>query len=38
MTSIRNVTLDLSDLSFVGDNLSRPESIIAEKDGTLTFK
>ena len=35
MTSIKDFTLNLSDLQFYGKDLSRPESIIAEKDGTL---
>jgi sugar lactone lactonase YvrE len=35
MSSIKDFRLDLSDLKFVGENLSRPESVIAEKDGTL---
>ncbi len=33
--SIKDFTLDLSELTFVFSGLSRPESIIAEKDGTL---
>jgi sugar lactone lactonase YvrE len=35
MSSIKGFTVDLSDLSFVGRGLARPESIIAERDGTL---
>jgi sugar lactone lactonase YvrE len=33
--SIKDFTLDLSDLSFVFSGLSRPESIIAERNGVL---
>jgi sugar lactone lactonase YvrE len=33
--SIKDFTLELSDLTFVFSGLSRPESIIAEKNGTL---
>lgn len=35
MSSVKDFTLDLSELKFVFGDLSRPESIIAEKDGTL---
>ncbi|RME50309.1 MAG: SMP-30/gluconolactonase/LRE family protein [Caldilineae bacterium] len=35
MSSIKNFTLELNDLQFVGKNLSRPECVVAEKDGTL---
>lgn len=35
MSSIKEFTLDLSELKFVGSGLARPESIIAEQDGTL---
>ena len=35
MTSIKDFTLDLSELKFVGRGLARPESILAERDGTL---
>lgn len=35
MRSIEDFTLAPSELRFVGQNLSRPESVIAEKDGTL---
>ena len=35
MTSIRDFTLALSDLKFVGKELSRPEFVLPEKDGTL---
>lgn len=33
--NIQDFTLDLSELQFVHSGLSRPESIIAERDGTL---
>ncbi len=33
--SIKNFTLQLAELQFVGQDLKRPESVIAEKDGTL---
>ena len=33
--SIKDFTLQLDELQFIGQDLSRPESIIAEKDGTL---
>jgi sugar lactone lactonase YvrE len=32
---IKDFSLQLSDLQFVGQDLNRPESVIAEKDGTL---
>ena len=35
MSSIKDFTVALSDLRFVGKDLSRPENLIAEKDGTL---
>lgn len=35
MSFIKDFTLDLSELEFVGGGLARPESIIAEADGTL---
>ncbi len=35
MSSIKDFTLDLSQLKFVHEGLSRPESVLAEKDGTL---
>ena len=35
MTDIKNFTLDLSELEFVHSGLARPESVIAEPDGTL---
>ncbi len=35
MSSLQNFKLNLSDIKFVGKNLHRPESVIAEKDGTL---
>ncbi|MBP8001877.1 MAG: SMP-30/gluconolactonase/LRE family protein [Chloroflexi bacterium] len=35
MSSVKTFMLDLSDLEFVHSGLARPESIIAEKDGTL---
>ncbi len=35
MTDIRDFRLDLAELSFYGQNLSRPESVLAEPDGTL---
>ncbi len=35
MGAIKNFTLPLADLQFVGQGLNRPESVIAEKDGTL---
>jgi len=35
MTSIKDFTLDVTNLNFTGQNLSRPESVLAEKDGTL---
>jgi len=35
MASIKDFTLNLSELSFFGNNLSRPESVLAEPDGTL---
>ena len=35
MNSIKNFTLKLDELQFVGRDLNRPESVIAEKDGTL---
>lgn len=33
--SIKDFTLDLAELQFVGRDLHRPESVLAEKDGTL---
>ena len=35
MSLAKDFTLALSDLKFVGENLSRPESVIACRDGTL---
>lgn len=35
MSAVRDFRLALSDLTFVGQELQRPESIIAESDGTL---
>lgn len=35
MNSIKDFTLKLSELRFFGNNLSRPESVLAEPDGTL---
>jgi sugar lactone lactonase YvrE len=35
MSSAKNFTLPLSELKFVGQGLSRPESVLVEKDGTL---
>ncbi len=35
MGNIRDFRLDLSELEFYGHDLSRPESVLAEKDGTL---
>ncbi|NKQ36342.1 MAG: SMP-30/gluconolactonase/LRE family protein [Chloroflexi bacterium] len=35
MSSLKDFTLNLSELQFVHEGLSRPESILAEKDGTL---
>ena len=35
MASIKDFTLDLSELRFFGNNLSRPESVLAESNGTL---
>ncbi|RLA02689.1 MAG: SMP-30/gluconolactonase/LRE family protein [Gammaproteobacteria bacterium] len=35
MNSIKSFTLNLEDLKFVHQGLARPESILAEKDGTL---
>lgn len=35
MSSIKDFTLDLAELQFVHEGLSRPESVLAEKDGTL---
>lgn len=35
MSSIKDFRLDLSELEFVHSGLSRPESILAERDGTL---
>jgi len=35
MSLAKDFTLSLSDLHFVGENLSRPESVIACRDGTI---
>ena len=35
METINDFTLSLDELQFVGKDLSRPESVIAQKDGTL---
>jgi len=35
MSSIKDFTLEISELKFVGNDLSQPESVIAEKNGTL---
>lgn len=35
MSSVENFTIPLSEIKFVGKGLSRPESVLAEKDGTL---
>jgi gluconolactonase len=35
MSTIKEFTLKLDELQFVGRNLNRPENLIAEKDGTL---
>jgi sugar lactone lactonase YvrE len=35
MTWIKDFKLNLDDLQFYGENLSRPECVLAEKDGTL---
>lgn len=35
MSAIKDFTLKLSELRFFGNNLSRPESVLAEPDGTL---
>jgi len=35
MSSIKDFTIKLSELRFFGNNLSRPESVLAEPDGTL---
>ncbi|MCP4360917.1 MAG: SMP-30/gluconolactonase/LRE family protein [Chloroflexi bacterium] len=35
MSSVKDFTLELSQLQFVHSGLARPESVLAEKDGTL---
>ena len=35
MSSNRGFTLRASDISFIGENLSRPECVLAQSDGTL---
>lgn len=35
MSSLDDFTIPLSEIKFVGKGLSRPESVLAEKDGTL---
>jgi gluconolactonase len=35
MSSVQNFTLSLDELEYVGKDLSRPESVIAMRDGTL---
>lgn len=35
MSTIKDFTLKITELEFVGNDLSQPESVIAEKDGTL---
>ena len=35
MSSIKDFTVSLSELKFVGKDLSQPECVLAEKDGTL---
>ena len=35
MTSIKDFRLDLSELAFFGQDLVRPECVVAERDGTL---
>src|SRR6266542_3715924 len=34
-SAIRHFTLDLDDLEWTGNDLVRPESVVAEPDGTL---
>ena len=36
MSAVKDFTLSLSDLEIVGDDLSRQESVVVEKDGTLS--
>ena len=35
MSTIKDFTLSLSDLKFVGNDLSRPEFVLPDNDGTL---
>lgn len=35
MSSLQNFRLDIADLKFLGSNLSRPESVLTTKEGTL---
>src|SRR4051794_19942281 len=35
MSSLKNFTLSLDELKFVGKGLRRPESVLAQPDGTL---
>jgi hypothetical protein len=36
-SAIRHFTLDLDDLEWTGNDLMRPESVVAEPDGSLAM-